>query len=115
MDEVGSSMAHSDTPNCVCAPFIYVGRGTVSYSIIFPIEDIPKGGALTRDFVPADIKDPITRKAYLQIYNNAQDAAELIAVYEVLLNLYKVTHFYQLWSRQFFTYSRKCLLSYIVG
>ncbi|KAF9357310.1 hypothetical protein BGX26_003915 [Mortierella sp. AD094] len=83
MDEVGSSMAHSDTPNCVCAPFIYVGRGTVSYSIIYPIEDIPKGGALTRDFVPADIKDPITRKAYLQIYNDDEDAAaELVAVYE---------------------------------
>ncbi|KAG0373904.1 Tubulin--tyrosine ligase-like protein 12 [Mortierella sp. AD032] len=82
MDEVGSSMAHSDTPNCICAPFIYVGRGTVSYSIIYPIEDIPKGSALTRDFVPADIKDPMTRKAYLQIYNDEQDAAELIAVYE---------------------------------
>ncbi|KAI7818719.1 tubulin-tyrosine ligase family-domain-containing protein [Gamsiella multidivaricata] len=82
MDEVGSSMAHSDTPNCVCSPFIYVGRGTVSYSIIYPIEDIPKGGALTRDFVPADIKDPLTRKAYLQIFNGEEDAAELIAVYE---------------------------------
>ncbi|KAF9205954.1 hypothetical protein BGZ49_003251 [Haplosporangium sp. Z 27] len=82
MDEVGSSMAHSDTPNCVCVPFIYVGRGTVSYSVIYPIEDIPKGAALTRDFVPADIKDPIARKAYLQIYNDEQDAAELIAVYE---------------------------------
>ncbi|KAF9106301.1 Tubulin--tyrosine ligase-like protein 12 [Mortierella sp. AM989] len=82
MDEVGSSIAHSDTPNCVCVPFIYVGRGTVSYSIIYPIEDIPKGEALTRDFVPADIKDPITRKAYLQVYNDGQDAAELIAVYE---------------------------------
>ncbi|KAF9357629.1 Tubulin--tyrosine ligase-like protein 12 [Mortierella sp. NVP85] len=82
MDEVGSSMAHSDTPNCVCAPFIYVGRGTVSYSIIYPIEDIPKGGALNRDFVPADIKDPITRKAYLQIFEDEKDAAELIAVYE---------------------------------
>ncbi|KAG0283369.1 hypothetical protein BGZ97_008573, partial [Linnemannia gamsii] len=53
-----------------------------SACIIYPIEDIPKGGALTRDFVPADIKDPMTRKAYLQIYNDAQDAAELIAVYE---------------------------------
>lgn len=82
MDEVGSSMAHSDTPNCVCAPFIYVGRGTVSYSIIYPIEDIPKGGALNRDFVPADIKDPMTRKAYLQIFEDEKDAAELIAVYE---------------------------------
>ncbi|KAF8930335.1 tubulin-tyrosine ligase family-domain-containing protein [Dissophora ornata] len=82
MDEVGSSMAHSDTPNCVCAPFIYVGRGTVSYSIIYPIQDIPKGGALTRDFVPADIKDPIARKAYLSIYNDGMDAAELIVVYE---------------------------------
>ncbi|KAF9923079.1 Tubulin--tyrosine ligase-like protein 12 [Linnemannia zychae] len=82
MDEVGSSMAHSDTPNCVCAPFIYVGRGTVSYSIIYPVEDIPKGGALTRDFVPADIKDPLTRKAYLSIFNDCKDAAELIAVYE---------------------------------
>lgn len=82
MDEVGSSMAHSDTPNCICAPFIYVGRGTVSYSIIYPLQDIPKGGALTRDFVPADIKDPTSRKAYLQIFNDGQDAAELIAVYE---------------------------------
>ncbi|KAG0245627.1 tubulin-tyrosine ligase family-domain-containing protein [Mortierella sp. GBAus27b] len=82
MDEVGSSMAHSDTPNCVCAPFIYVGRGTVSYSIIYPIQDVPKGGAMTRDFVPADIKDPLSRKAYLQIFNDGQDAAELIAVYE---------------------------------
>ncbi|KAG0328582.1 Tubulin--tyrosine ligase-like protein 12 [Dissophora globulifera] len=82
MDEVGSAMAHSETPNCVCAPFIYVGRGTVSYSIIYAIEDIPKGGALTRDFVPADITDPEMRKAYLAIYNDGEDAAELIAVYE---------------------------------
>ncbi|KAG0340073.1 Tubulin--tyrosine ligase-like protein 12 [Podila humilis] len=82
MDEVGSAMGHSENPNCICAPFIYVGRGTVSYSIIYPIEDIPKGAMMTRDFVPADIKDPITRKAYLQIFNDAKDAAELIAVYE---------------------------------
>jgi len=47
-----------------------------------PIQDIAKGDALTRDFVPADIKDPMDRKAYLQIYNDAEDAAELIAVYE---------------------------------
>ncbi|KAF9408587.1 Tubulin--tyrosine ligase-like protein 12, partial [Podila epigama] len=82
MDEVGSAISHSDTPNCVCTPFIYVGRGTVSYSIIFPIQDIPLGAALTRDFVPADIKEPTARKAYLQVYNDGKDAAELIAVYE---------------------------------
>ncbi|KAF9583170.1 Tubulin--tyrosine ligase-like protein 12 [Lunasporangiospora selenospora] len=82
MDEVGSALRHSDTPNSVCAPFIYIGRGTVSYSVLFPIEDIPKGGMMTRDFVPADIKDPLTRKAYLQIYEDDRDAAELIAVYE---------------------------------
>ncbi|KAF9393113.1 Tubulin--tyrosine ligase-like protein 12 [Podila verticillata] len=82
MDEVGSAMRHSETPNCICAPFIYVGRGTVSYSIIFPIQDIPKGGMLTRDFIPADIKDPEARKAYMQVFNDDMDAAELIAVYE---------------------------------
>lgn len=83
MDEVGSALGHSETPNCICAPFIYVGRGTVSYSIIFPIQDIPKGGMLTRDFIPADIKDPEARKAYMQVFNDGKDAAELIAVYEV--------------------------------
>ncbi|KAG0254745.1 Tubulin--tyrosine ligase-like protein 12 [Actinomortierella ambigua] len=82
MDEVGSSLRHSETPNCICSPFIYVGRGTVSYSIIYPIKDLAKGDKLTRDFVPADLKEPIERKAYLQAFHDEHDAAELIAAYE---------------------------------
>lgn len=38
---------------------------------------------MTRDFIPADIKDPEARKAYMQVFNDGKDAAELIAVYEV--------------------------------
>ena len=45
MDELGSSIQHSDTPNVSVVPFLYLPNGkidddAVAYSILFPIKDI---------------------------------------------------------------------------
>ncbi len=49
MDEVGSSICHSDTPNSIVAPFIYSPSGeidahTITYSIMWTTEEIPEKG-----------------------------------------------------------------------
>lgn len=51
MDEVGSALNHSSTPNIKCSPFAYAVNGTI-YSVMWPISDIKKGEACTRDFCP---------------------------------------------------------------
>lgn len=54
-DEVGSALAHSDKPNCQMLPFIYSPKNsledetTITYSILWPIEDIEKNGIFSRD------------------------------------------------------------------
>ncbi len=43
MDEFGTSIRHSDKPTVKCAPFFYLPTNTM-FSIIWPIEDLKKGG-----------------------------------------------------------------------
>ena len=43
MDEFGSRVAHSDTPNMIFKSFYYVPTG-ISYTIIFPNKDVQYGG-----------------------------------------------------------------------
>uniref|UniRef100_A0A182LSF8 Tubulin--tyrosine ligase-like protein 12 SET-like domain-containing protein n=1 Tax=Anopheles culicifacies TaxID=139723 RepID=A0A182LSF8_9DIPT len=50
MDEVGSAILHSDSPNCRVVPFMHIAEG-VTYSLLFPTEDIDEGENLYRDFV----------------------------------------------------------------
>ncbi|KAG6543613.1 hypothetical protein Mapa_014976 [Marchantia paleacea] len=55
MDELGSALRHSDAPNFKVAPFMYLPDGTVksaiSYSLLWPIQDVVKGDECTRDYL----------------------------------------------------------------
>lgn len=50
MDELGTGITHSDTPNFRVVPFVYVNDQT-TYSILFPIKDCEEGTYVTRDYV----------------------------------------------------------------
>ncbi|KAK3752261.1 hypothetical protein QZH41_018659 [Actinostola sp. cb2023] len=52
MDEVGSALSHSTTPNMKCAPFAYAVNGVI-YCLIWPITDVDKGDVCTRNFCPS--------------------------------------------------------------
>ncbi|KXJ70481.1 hypothetical protein RP20_CCG023429 [Aedes albopictus] len=59
MDELGSGILHSNTPNCRVVPFIHVTE-QMTYSLLFPLEDLDEGDQLYRDFVegvPSDSKE----------------------------------------------------------
>ena len=55
-DEIGASLAHSDKPNMRMATVVYspnltMDENTISYSIMWPIEDIAEEEQLTRDYL----------------------------------------------------------------
>eukprot|EP01112_Ceratiomyxa_fruticulosa_P010846 TRINITY_DN2885_c0_g1_i4.p1 TRINITY_DN2885_c0_g1~~TRINITY_DN2885_c0_g1_i4.p1 ORF type:complete len:608 (+),score=121.83 TRINITY_DN2885_c0_g1_i4:726-2549(+) len=56
MDELGSRVRHSESPNFAFAPFFYTSKG-LSYTIIWPINDLEKGEEITRDYLPG-VKPP---------------------------------------------------------
>lgn len=64
MDEFGSAINHSDSPNVRVVPFIHLPEGT-TYSLLFPIKDIPEGDQIKRDFVEGNSPDSLIRKALL--------------------------------------------------
>ncbi|KAM6583596.1 hypothetical protein CsatB_010598 [Cannabis sativa] len=55
MDELGSALLHSDEPNFRVAPFLFMPEGTlasaVSFSILWPTNNVKKGDECTRDFL----------------------------------------------------------------
>ncbi|XP_057750987.1 uncharacterized protein LOC130969331 [Arachis stenosperma] len=55
MDELGSALRHSDEPNFRVAPFLFMPDGTlasaVSFSILWPTQNVIKGDECTRDFL----------------------------------------------------------------
>ncbi|CAL2274533.1 unnamed protein product [Prunus armeniaca] len=55
MDELGSALRHSDEPNFRVAPFLFMPEGTlasaVSFSILWPIQNVQKGYECTRDYL----------------------------------------------------------------
>ncbi|KAJ2794463.1 hypothetical protein H4R21_005491, partial [Coemansia helicoidea] len=66
-DEVGLAVAHSDSPNVRCLPFLYLdsaGRMT-PFSILWPVAPIHRGDTLVRDYCPRWLADPAQRKGYL--------------------------------------------------
>jgi tubulin--tyrosine ligase-like protein 12 len=55
MDELGSALRHSDDPNFQVAPFMFLPDGTlksaISYTLMWPIEDLGKGNECMRDYL----------------------------------------------------------------
>ncbi|XP_030538413.1 tubulin--tyrosine ligase-like protein 12 isoform X1 [Rhodamnia argentea] len=55
MDELGSALRHSDEPNFMVAPFLYMPEGNlasaVSYSLLWPIQNVQQGDECTRDYL----------------------------------------------------------------
>ncbi|KMS96222.1 hypothetical protein BVRB_001310 [Beta vulgaris subsp. vulgaris] len=55
MDELGSALRHSDEPNFRTAPFLYMRDGNlasaVSFSILWPTQDVREGDECTRDYL----------------------------------------------------------------
>lgn len=50
MDEVGSAIGHSSTPNFACQPF-YLHDKRLAVSLIWPLKDVEPGEAITRMFI----------------------------------------------------------------
>lgn len=50
MDEIGSALMHNDSPNCRVVPFYFCDE-QISYSLLFPIDNIEAEEFLFRDFV----------------------------------------------------------------
>ncbi|KAJ2710273.1 hypothetical protein H4R19_003826, partial [Coemansia spiralis] len=66
-DEVGLAIAHSDSPNVRCLPFLYLdsaGRMT-PFSVLWPVAPVRSGDALVRDYCPRWLADPVQRQGYL--------------------------------------------------
>lgn len=50
MDEVGAAVSHNDEANVRIIPFIHVSE-QMTYSLLFPVQDIDEGDQITRDYV----------------------------------------------------------------
>lgn len=64
MDELGSGINHSDTPNFRVVPFVHAPEG-MTYSLLFPIRDCDEDDAVTRDFVEGQPDNSQMRNALL--------------------------------------------------
>ncbi|KAF3946588.1 hypothetical protein CMV_027162 [Castanea mollissima] len=55
MDELGSALRHNDEPNFRVAPFLFMPEGNlasaVSFSILWPTQNVKKGDECTRNFL----------------------------------------------------------------
>lgn len=64
MDELGSGINHSDSPNFRVVPFVHMPEG-ITYSLLFPIQDCEEGEQVTRDFVEGNPPNSQERNALL--------------------------------------------------
>ncbi|XP_026760696.1 tubulin--tyrosine ligase-like protein 12 [Galleria mellonella] len=64
LDELGSGITHSDNPNFRAVPFIHVPT-QLTYTLLFPIEDVEEGDIITRNYVEGNYPDPLQREAML--------------------------------------------------
>ncbi|XP_049877980.1 tubulin--tyrosine ligase-like protein 12 [Pectinophora gossypiella] len=64
LDELGSGITHSDSPNFRAVPFIHV-PDQMTYTLLFPVENVEEGDPVTRNFVEGHYPDPLQREAML--------------------------------------------------
>lgn len=65
MDEIGSRVRHSETPNSRIVPFYYI-PDDVTYSLLFPVNNILVDDEITRNYVEhVYSNDPFTRHCRL--------------------------------------------------
>ncbi|KAG7297861.1 hypothetical protein JYU34_018613 [Plutella xylostella] len=64
LDELGSGLTHSDNPNFRAVPFIHI-PDQMTYTLLFPIENVEEGEAITRNFVEGEFQDQRQRDAML--------------------------------------------------
>ncbi|XP_050353813.1 tubulin--tyrosine ligase-like protein 12 [Nymphalis io] len=64
MDELGSGITHSDNPNFRIVPFMYIPE-QLTYTLLFPIENVEEGDIITRNFVEGHYADSRQREAML--------------------------------------------------
>ncbi|XP_044263913.1 tubulin--tyrosine ligase-like protein 12 [Tribolium madens] len=63
MDEIGSAVMHSDTPNCRVVPFVHVDA-QITYSLLFPIADVSEEEFIFADFAEG-VQDLVQKRAAL--------------------------------------------------
>lgn len=73
MDELGSAIEHSDSPNFRLVPFIYLPE-EITYSLLFPIKDSEHSEVVSRDFIE-NINDTEKRSVLLLpwVYNSFEN------------------------------------------
>lgn len=64
LDELGSGITHSDNPNFRAVPFINVSD-QMTYTLLFPIENVEQGDIVTRNFVEGSYSNELQREAML--------------------------------------------------
>lgn len=69
MDEFGSRIQHSETPNTRLVPFFYMNE-EATYSLLFPVLDLEENDEVTRDFVEGSAMDPVQKAALLLPWSN---------------------------------------------
>ncbi|XP_077230015.1 tubulin-tyrosine ligase isoform X3 [Tasmannia lanceolata] len=89
MDELGSALRHNDVPNFRVAPFLFMPEGkltsAVSFSVLWPTQNVQKGEECTRDFL-------------FGIGEDKQRSARLTAWFHTLQNYFILE--YEKYSRQ---------------
>ncbi|XP_058812359.1 tubulin--tyrosine ligase-like protein 12 [Topomyia yanbarensis] len=91
MDELGSGILHSDTPNCRVVPFMQVTE-QMTYSLLFPTENIYEGEQLHRDFVEGVPSDSKERDALLLPWRYTSLAEESFAQKEAPVEYFLAGH-----------------------
>ncbi|XP_051166610.1 tubulin--tyrosine ligase-like protein 12 [Leptopilina boulardi] len=64
MDEVGSSINHSDEPNFRIVPFYHASEN-MNYTLLFPIKNVKSGDEVTRNFIEGQTNDADKHRALL--------------------------------------------------
>ena len=99
LTEFGSSLNHSDVPNCAMFPIIYSKSNKfekdelITYSILWPIKDVKKGDEIYIDFL-ANIGENEERSARLTTWFNTPKEY-FLGKFNEKMNKYSQKNLYQ--------------------